>query len=85
MTQIKKQDAANAVRSAFELLYEARELVHAVDHLEADSCVDVSVLQNVAAEKQHQAFHAIDFADDYFTQKLKKAKKKKLAVVRKAA
>jgi hypothetical protein len=86
--QIKKRDAANAVTTALDALFEAGVL-HEVagfirDH-HRDSRVPLDVLRNVAEEKSSEAFDAVYFANRYFQQEPKKKAREKLAVVEKAA
>jgi hypothetical protein len=90
--QFKKQNAADATRSALDSLHEVRTLGEIADLVRYgdDSDDEIAqnqlyVLQNIIDEKLHDVFHAVDYADDYFLQKPKKATKKKLAVVKKAA
>ena len=90
--KIKKQYAANAVKTALDTLFEAGVLHDVAGFIEehhGPSCKDghvhLDVLRNVAEEKLSDAFDAVNFADDYFHQEPKKKAKKQLAVVKKAA
>jgi hypothetical protein len=90
--QIKKQDAADATRSALDNLHEVRTLGEIADLVRYgdDSGDEIAqnqlhVLQNVIDEKLHDVFHAVDYANDYFRQRPKKRAKNKLAVVKKVA
>jgi len=91
-SRIRKQDAAEATRTALDSLYEVRtlgEIVNLVQYGD-DSDDEIAqnqlfVLQNITNEKMHQLFHALDFTNDYFLQQPRKTRKKKLAIVKKAA
>ncbi len=89
--QIKKQDAADATRTALHSLHEARTLGAVADLVRYgdDSDDEVAqnqlfVLQNIIDERLHDLFHALNYADDYLHQQPKKMRKK-LSVVKKAA
>ena len=81
-SKIAKLDAADASRSAFDLVHEIQTLNEVAELVRYgdDSGDDIAqnqllVLQNIINEKSHELFHAVDFVDDYFNQKSKPQKK----------
>jgi len=90
MKKIKKQEAAQAVDTAGQSLYEARQLRDAAEDCGNGFTYELAkVLIRVADQKLGEAFDAIMVADDYFSRQAKpnaksEAKKKKLAVAKAA-
>ena len=89
--RIGKQDAANAVDLARESLYESDGLRGVADYIEETGYnpeyreTVVQLLTGVANERLGTAFESLDIVTKYLNQQPKKMRKKKLAVVKKAA
>ena len=72
-----KQVAQNAVKTAWNFLYEVETLrevaSYIAEHHDDGDCEEigrqVDVLNNIADERIHSALEAIDMVDDYFQEK----------------